>query len=115
MKLKSKVKYVVLQEYIPASTQKAIKRSIRAALPLVSAPQAFVERLNQDLLHEARRRYTNDPQQALKTYGILSGSALSLAGGFLLWLLLTKQRDTPSSLAVTATTPSKQPVVVGQA
>lgn len=110
----SKVKYVVLQEYIPASEQKAIKRAVTAVLPRVNAPQAFIERLSQDLVFEARRRHIGDPQHALRTYGLVGGSALSVAGGFLIWLLLKKQREeTPVSVNIAAQ--PKHPVTLGQA
>jgi hypothetical protein len=113
MKRQSRLRYVVLQEYIPTSTQKAIKRAVKAALPRVYAPQAFVTRLGQDLVTEARRRHVNNPNHALRTYGLVGGSALSVAGGFLIWLLLKKQReDTPKS--VNLATPAKQPVSIGQ-
>ncbi|MDF1514274.1 MAG: hypothetical protein P1S60_10745 [Anaerolineae bacterium] len=119
MKMRSKVKYVVLQEYIPVSAQKAIKRSIRAALPLICAPQAFVEKLNQDLIVEARQRYATETQNVLKTYGILGGSALSIAGGFLIWMLLKKQRETSEIHTTPAqnipTGSANQPISVGQA
>ena len=43
MKNRTKVKYVVLQEYISESEQKMIKRAVTAVLPSVKAPQAFIE------------------------------------------------------------------------
>ena len=113
MKKRSKVKYVVLQEYIPASEQKAIKRAVRAILPRVKAPQAFIERLSQDLMVEAQRRHHGDPHHALRTYGLVGGSALSVAGGFLIWLLLKKQRE-QTPLSVGLSPQSEQPVTVGQ-
>ena len=113
MKKRSKVNYVVLQEYIPASEQKTMKRAVKAILPRIKAPQAFIERLSQDLIVEARRRHHGDPHHALRTYGLVGGSALSVAGGFLIWLLLKKQREqTPLSVPLGA--PSKQPVTYGQ-
>ena len=114
MKRRSRINYVVLQEYIPASAQKAIKRTVRAAFPHVYAPKAFVERLSQDLIVEARRRHTGNPSQNLRTYGLLGGSALSVAGGFLIWFLIKKQRDsTPMSVGVPPQ--QKQHINIGQA
>ena len=113
MKKRPKVNYVVLQEYIPVSEQKAIKRTVKAILPSVKAPQTFIERLSQDLVAEARRRHLGDPHHALRTYGLVGGSALSVAGGFLIWLLLKKQRE-QTSLSVPLSPQSKQPVTFGQ-
>jgi hypothetical protein len=114
MKKRSKVKYVVLQEYIPASEQKAIKRAVRTVLPSVPAPKAFIERLSQDLIIEARRRHHADPNHTLRTYGLVGGGALSVAGGFLIWLLLKKQRE-QTPLTVGLSKPQNQPVSIGQA
>jgi len=114
MKRRPKVDYVVLQEYIPASEQKAIRRAVTTILPRVQAPQAFIEQLSQDLVIEARRRHFGVPHQALRTYGLVGGSALSVAGGFLIWLLLKKQREeTPLSVGITPQ--PKQPATFGQA
>jgi hypothetical protein len=114
MKNRSKINYVVLQEYIPTSEQRAIKRAVKAALPRIHAPRAFVERLSQDLLVEARRRHHSDPNHILVTYGLVGGSALSVAGGFLIWFLLKKQRaGTPMPVGITQQ--SKQPLSIGQA
>ena len=114
MKKRSKAKYVVLQEYIPISEQKAIKRAVRTILPRVPAPQAFIERLSQDLIVEAQRRRHGDSLHALRTYGLVGGSALSVAGGFLIWLLLKKQRD-QAPLPVGLAEQQKQPISIGQA
>ncbi len=114
MKNRTKVKYVVLQEYISESEQKMIKRAVTAVLPSVKAPQAFIDRLGQDLVVEARRRHISDPNHALRTYGLVGGSALSVAGGFLIWFLLKKQREeTPASARLADQT--KQHVTLGQA
>lgn len=113
MKMRSKVKYVVLQEYIPISEQKVMKRAVRAMLPRVNAPHEFIERLGQDLIVEARRRHLGNARHALRTYGLVGGSALSVAGGFLIWFLLKKQREqTPLSMDLSRQ--QKQPVSIGQ-
>lgn len=92
MKKRSKFNYVVLQEYIPEAEKQTIKRAIRRVYPRVLAPTAFVEQLSQDLIAEAYHRQHNPMRHALRTYGLVGGGALSIAGGFLIWLLLKKQR-----------------------
>jgi hypothetical protein len=112
MKKRSTTRYVVLQEYIPASEQKAIKRAVRAVLPRVQAPKAFVERLSQDLIVAARRGHHGDPHYALRKYGLVGGSALSVVGGVLIWFLLKKQRE-QTPLAVGLTQQQNQPASIG--
>jgi hypothetical protein len=113
MKKRSKINYVVLQEYIPISEQRAIKRAVKAALPSIPAPKAFIERLGQDLIKEAQRQHLGDPHYILRRYGLVGGSALSVAGGFLIWFLLKKQRD-QTPLPVGLPQQQKQSASIGQ-
>ena len=105
MKKRSRIKYVVLQEYIPASAQKAIKRSVRAVLPRINAPTSFCRKTESGPYNRSTSPATGNPSHTLRTYGLLGGSALSVAGGFLIWFLIKKQREsTPMSVGMPPST-----------
>lgn len=89
-------KYVVLQDYVPLREQRAIERAVVSALPPVHPTRAFVERLNQDLVADARQQYETraaKTNQTLNLLGLFSGGVLSVVGGIAIWLLVQREHE----------------------
>lgn len=100
-------KYVVLQDAVPLSEQRAIGRAVVDVLPPVRPSQAFVTQLSRDLVAEARRQKIAHPEktnQLLQILGYVSGGIFSMLGGIVIWLLIQRNHDQhlPSGQPTTA-------------
>ncbi len=93
---RSSERYVVLQDHIPVGEQQAIARAVVYVMPSEGPSQSFINQLSQDLvaeagrLHAVRLRHTS---QTLRLFGFLGGGLVSILGGILIWLLVSRNHD----------------------
>lgn len=90
--------YITLQEYMPDSEQKRLAKAIVRLLPVIAPSQRYVQQLKHDLLIEATQylQSRSNTQQALRTAGVIGGSALSILG-VVLWLSHRDQQNGDSA------------------
>jgi hypothetical protein len=101
---RSSEKYVVLQDHVPVEEQRAIARAVITVMPSEKPSQAFVERLSQDLVAEARQQEAARHQQVNQTmrlFGFLGGGLLSAVTGIVIWLVVRQDhKETGSELSL---------------
>ena len=92
-----KTNYVVLQEMLPPQEQTAVERALQEALMPVAPSRAYVTRLGQDLKAAAQSKQAT--QRGWLPLGVVGGGLLSLVGGLIVWLLMQRKKQAPSSMA----------------
>lgn len=95
-----KTNYVVLQEMLPPQEQTAVEQALQEALTPAAPSRAYVTRLGQDLKAAARsKQATKRDWLSLLSLGVVGGGLLSLVGGLIVWLLMQRKKQAPSSMA----------------